>query len=152
MTVKQRLIEFAKSQERSVRAFEIKCGLTIGYINAIRVSIQPDKIESIASHYPNLNTEWLLTGNGNMLKTTDNMRITDINNESMTVSDLVKAINNLSEAAIMNAKAAVINAESNKQTSNNVERMLDMLNNKTDKQKKKTSTVEVMKNNVAKNA
>ena len=152
MTVKQRLIEFAKSQERSVRAFEIKCGLTIGYINAIRVSIQPDKIESIASHYPNLNTEWLLTGNGNMLKTTDNMRITDINNESMTVSDLVKAINNLSEAAIMNAKAAVINDESNKQTSNNVERMLDMLNNKTDKQKKKTSTVEVMKNNVAKNA
>ena len=38
MSVKQRLISFAKSQEKSVRAFEIKCGLTIGYINAIRVS------------------------------------------------------------------------------------------------------------------
>lgn len=68
MSVKQRIIEFAKTQERSVRAFEIKAGLTVGYINAIRVSIQPDKLKCIASHYPNLNTGWLLTGEGEMLK------------------------------------------------------------------------------------
>lgn len=68
MSVKERLIKFAKSQERSVRAFEIKCGLTVGYINAIRVSIQPDKVQSIVLHYPNLNTGWLLTGDGKMLK------------------------------------------------------------------------------------
>lgn len=67
MSVKQRLIEFAKSQEKSVRAFEIKSGLTIGYINSIRVSIQPDKLKCIASHYPNLNAEWLFTGEGEML-------------------------------------------------------------------------------------
>lgn len=71
MSVKQRLISFAKSQEKSVRAFEIKCGLTIGYINAIRVSISPDKIQSIVSHYPALNTEWLMTGEGAMLKSTN---------------------------------------------------------------------------------
>ena len=69
MTVKQRLIAFAKTKEKSVRAFEIKTGLTVGYVNAIRVSIQPDKIQRIASHYPDLNTEWLLTGEGEMLKT-----------------------------------------------------------------------------------
>lgn len=68
MSVKERLIKFAKSKERSVRAFEIRCGLTIGYINAIRVSIHPDKIRSIASCYPDLNTGWLLTGEGEMLK------------------------------------------------------------------------------------
>lgn len=68
MSVKERLKIFAKSQEKSVRAFEEKCGLTIGYINAIRVSIQPDKIQRIASHYPDMNTGWLLTGNGKMLK------------------------------------------------------------------------------------
>lgn len=66
-TVKQRLIIFAKSKERSVRAFEKKVGLTIGYINAIRISIQPDKVERITSHYPDLNTTWLLTGKGEML-------------------------------------------------------------------------------------
>lgn len=68
MTVKERIKVFAKSQERSVRAFEIKCGLNIGYVNAIRISIQPDKIQSIASHYPNLNIDWLLTGEGEMIK------------------------------------------------------------------------------------
>lgn len=67
MSVKERIKIFAKSQEKSVRAFEIKCGLTIGYINAIRTSIQPDKIQSIASHYPTLNTGWLMTGSGEML-------------------------------------------------------------------------------------
>lgn len=73
MSVKQRLIEFAKAKERSVRAFEIKVGLTIGYINTIRVSIQPDKIQSIVSHYPDLNAEWLLTGKGSMLKAGTNV-------------------------------------------------------------------------------
>lgn len=68
MSVKQRLIEFAKSQEKFVKTFETKCGLTIGYVNAIRVSIHPDKILKIISQYPNLNTEWLLTGEGERLK------------------------------------------------------------------------------------
>jgi hypothetical protein len=70
MTVKERLTIFAKSQERSVRAFESKAGLNYGYINSIRVSIQPDKIKSIASNYVNLNVDWLLTGEGNMLRQT----------------------------------------------------------------------------------
>lgn len=67
-TVKERLKEFAKYKEKSIRVFEIKCGLTLGYINAIRVSLQPDKIQRIASQYPDLNTSWLLTGEGGMLK------------------------------------------------------------------------------------
>ena len=34
----------------------------------MRVSLQPDKIESIALNYPQLNVDWLLTGEGQMLK------------------------------------------------------------------------------------
>lgn len=65
-SVKQRIKEFAKYKERSVRSFESKVGLTLGYVNAIRKSIQPDKIERIASTYPDLNISWLLTGEGDM--------------------------------------------------------------------------------------
>lgn len=68
MTIKERLIKFAKSKERSVRAFERETGLTIGYINTIRVSIQPDKLQRIASRYPDLNAEWLMTGVGSMTR------------------------------------------------------------------------------------
>lgn len=68
MTVKERLIKFAKTKERSIRAFEKNAGLNIGYINAIRVSIQPEKLKSITGRYPDLNTGWLLTGEGEMLR------------------------------------------------------------------------------------
>ena len=127
MTVKKRLIEFAKSQERSVRAFESKAGLNEGYINAIRVSIQPDKLQCIASNYPNLNTGWLMTGKGTMLKKDQLSLEVNGSNKPLSINDLVKAINNLSEAAIVNANAAMKNAEANDRYSKNMERMLDML-------------------------
>lgn len=83
MSVKQRLVEFAKFKERSVRQFEMNCGLTVGYINAIRVSVQPDKVNSIALHYPDLNTGWLLTGEGEMLKSSSD---TSTNNNELLAS------------------------------------------------------------------
>ncbi len=67
-TVKERLIKFLKYKSVSKRAFEIQCGLSNGYVSNIRVSIQPDKIEQISKQYPDLNTGWLLTGEGEMLK------------------------------------------------------------------------------------
>lgn len=70
-TVKERLISFLKSETVSQRAFEIKVGLSNGYVNNIRVSIQPDKVQKIALSYPQLNTGWLLTGEGEMLKSGD---------------------------------------------------------------------------------
>lgn len=69
MTVKERLKEFISYKGMSIRAFEAKCGLSYGYIANIRVSIQPDKVTNIAEQFPDLNTGWLLTGEGNMLKT-----------------------------------------------------------------------------------
>lgn len=83
MSVKQRLVEFAKFKERSVRQFEMNCGLTVGYINAIRVSVQPDKVNSIALYYPDLNTGWLLTGEGEMLKSSSD---TSTNNNELLAS------------------------------------------------------------------
>lgn len=68
MTIKEGLVKFAKSKERSVRAFEREAGLTIGYVNTIRVSVQPDKLQRTASRYPDLNTEWLMTGVGPMTR------------------------------------------------------------------------------------
>lgn len=68
MTVKERLKMFIQYANISVRRFEHSCGLSYGYVNSIRVSIQPDKIESIATQFPDLNTGWLLTGEGTMLR------------------------------------------------------------------------------------
>lgn len=68
MTVKERLIEYIKSIGISQGKFEKSVGLSNGYVNNIRKSIQPDKIQSISLCYPSLNTGWLLTGEGAMLR------------------------------------------------------------------------------------
>lgn len=69
MSVKERIKKYVSRKKISIREFERLSGLNYGYVNAIRVSIQPDKIESIASYFNDLNIEWLLTGEGEMLKT-----------------------------------------------------------------------------------
>ena len=68
MSVKERLKEFINYKGISVRSFEAKCGFSYGYIANMRVSMQPEKVTSIAERYPELNTGWLLTGEGDMLK------------------------------------------------------------------------------------
>ena len=68
-TVKQRLICFLKYKHLSQAKFESKIGLSNGYVNNIRKSLQPDKLQRIAQSFPELNITWLLTGEGEMLRT-----------------------------------------------------------------------------------
>lgn len=68
MSVKERLKEYIKYKKLSDRAFCIKVGLSPTYVSSMKVSIQPDKVNMIAVHFPDLNTGWLLTGEGEMLK------------------------------------------------------------------------------------
>lgn len=88
MTVKERIKAFIKFKEVSVRSFENKCGLSYGYINNMRVSIQPDKITNIATQYPDLNTGWLLTGEGEMLKSEEKPNTPLISTETVPMSVL----------------------------------------------------------------
>lgn len=88
MTVKERIKTFIKYKDISVRSFEHKCGLSYGYINNMRVSIQPDKITSIAAQYPDLNTGWLLTGEGEMLKSEEKPITLSISTDTVPLSVL----------------------------------------------------------------
>lgn len=66
--VKQRLINYIKHKGISIRQFCLSIGASPSFVANIVKSIQPDKINSIANQYPDLNTGWLLTGEGKMLK------------------------------------------------------------------------------------
>lgn len=67
-TVKDRLISFIKFKGLNKNRFEELCGLSKRYVSNISVSIQPDKIKKISLVFPELNTGWLLSGEGEMLK------------------------------------------------------------------------------------
>ena len=67
MTVKERLIRFLKYKNISQKDFANKVGVSSGYVNAIRESIQPKTLNKIAMQFPDLNKGWLMTGDGEMI-------------------------------------------------------------------------------------
>lgn len=67
VSVKQRLIQFIKYKGIGQGKFEKTVGLSNGYINQLRHSPSPQKIQMIIGVYPDLNQSWLLTGEGEML-------------------------------------------------------------------------------------
>ena len=69
-TIKQRLKIFIAYKKISTRAFEAACGSSYGFVGNMRNSMQPDKTMRISQCYPELNTGWLMTGEGEMLKPT----------------------------------------------------------------------------------
>lgn len=66
-TVKNRLKAYISYRGIGQAKFEKICGLANGYVNNIRQSITPEKLQKIALSCPDLNTGWLITGEGNML-------------------------------------------------------------------------------------
>lgn len=60
--VKERLVAFLADIGWSQSKFERECGLSNGYVNNIRQSIQPDKLQRIAQRFPALNISWLMIG------------------------------------------------------------------------------------------
>ena len=68
MTVKERLITYLDYKKVSKSDFGRSIGVSSAYVTSMRKSIDPEKLQSIAKNYPDLNTGWLMTGEGEMLK------------------------------------------------------------------------------------
>lgn len=67
-SVKERLIAYLEHIGINKSEFGRRIGVSSAFITSMRKSIQPDKIAAIQREFHDLNTEWLLTGEGDMLK------------------------------------------------------------------------------------
>lgn len=70
MEIKDRLALYLKDKRLSIREFERRCGLSNGVAGRISSTTQPSTLNKIAAS-SDLNLDWLFTGQGNMLKGTD---------------------------------------------------------------------------------
>lgn len=77
MSVKERIREFIKFKGMSERQFCLKVGVSSTYVSSMRISIKPDKLLKISKAFPELNTTWLITGDGEMLRQTNGMSPTE---------------------------------------------------------------------------
>lgn len=78
-----RLMLFINHSGLSARQFDLSIGASNGYtlrMQKNRASIGSDVIENILNTYPDLNVVWLLTGNGEMLKSQQAADILDFDN------------------------------------------------------------------------
>lgn len=69
MTLKDRIKIYCTRKNIPISGFERKSGLSNGYFNQVSKRPSSKKIDNISTAFPDLNIDWLLTGEGEMLKT-----------------------------------------------------------------------------------
>lgn len=67
MGVKERTKMFAEHRGMPISKFESMCGLSNGYISAMRKGFGREKLNNVLRTFPDLNREWLLYGEGEMI-------------------------------------------------------------------------------------
>lgn len=68
MTTKERTLRFITAKGLSIKKFEEMCGLSNGYINSMKSGYGNNKLAQVLSAFPELNRDWLVYGEGEMLR------------------------------------------------------------------------------------
>lgn len=68
MSLKERVQEYCTYKNIALSRFEKTAGLSNGYFNQVTKRPSQGKLDKISDSFPELNIDWLLTGNGEMLK------------------------------------------------------------------------------------
>lgn len=78
--IKERLLQIIDHEKISVSQFERWSGLSNGYIKNIRKSISTDKLDGILRAFPDINRDWLIRGEGDMISesTTDPPQVVQV--------------------------------------------------------------------------
>lgn len=94
--VKDRLKQFIMFKNISTREFERQIGVSYGFIGNMSKSTSPDKVIKISHQFPELNMTWLLTGEGEMLRTDSRPEQDDDRNSLLaTIASQQKTIERL---------------------------------------------------------
>jgi phage repressor protein C with HTH and peptisase S24 domain len=108
-TVKERLILFIETLGISTRAFEKGCGLSNGYIKALKSAPSVDKVRMILDRFPSLSYSWLMTGEGEMMQ-----RVVPADLTPITGQETEKELDAIAGEAKMAREANKLASEANK--------------------------------------
>ncbi len=131
-TVKQRLMKFIAAKEISLRTFAKMTGLSSSYISNLKSSPSANKLNNILSAFPELNPDWLMTGEGTMLKTItqtshgDNSPNIAGNGNTVNMPTLDKALDEIAEMRKLLEKSI----QNNKEQADNFFAIIEKLSEK----------------------
>ena len=70
-TIKDRILMIIEANGMTQYRFETLCGLSSGYIKSIGEDVGSTKLAKILSKFPNISPDWLILGEGEMLRKDD---------------------------------------------------------------------------------
>ena len=114
MTIKERIYSFIEYKGISIKRFEELCDLSNGYISSMRKGFGRDKLNNVLTVFPDLNRDWLLYGEGEMIKSNNTIINSPVGNNSTQIagnsnsincSSLDKAIDEIGEQRKLVAKS-----------------------------------------------
>ena len=118
MNVKERINIFIEYKGIPIKKFEEKCGLSNGYISSMRKGFGEEKLNNVLTAFPELNRDWLLYGEGDMLKSPvqeikgdNNTQIAGNSNNVNTSVEMQIALNEISEMRKLVQEQVRINKE-----------------------------------------
>lgn len=95
MRLIDRLYKYLEHKSTTAYAFEKTCGIANGYLKKQyngKGSVGSDILDKIHKHYPDLNTLWLLTGEGEMLSWNEEDQVTEQEKKYQNVKDEMIAL------------------------------------------------------------
>jgi len=117
MTDKEKIIQYLKVKNVSKNKFYKKTGFSVGFLDS-GSSLGVDKLRIIIDNYPDFNSSWLLTGEGEMLLTEEKKQDTDVSSirDCENCEHLKEKIDMLQQ--LLESKTETIRAYQSKESSN----------------------------------
>lgn len=100
MDIKERFGQFIEYKKLSKRKFQESIGVSNSYIQNISTGIGADVLKRIKTAYPELNTDWLIDGEGEMIRPEQN--VSDISNSTVVGANVNGNGNNISHTDTSN--------------------------------------------------
>lgn len=126
-TIKDRLFKFLEHIDMKPFEFERACKLSNGFCSKINEKVRDSSLMLISNAFPQLNTDWLKTGFGDMLLPLEEPTYLE---HSSDIQTLLKMMSEFVSLGKKNADANLINAEANKMNAKNLERLIELIENK----------------------
>ncbi|MCD7962581.1 MAG: hypothetical protein LUF90_03315 [Rikenellaceae bacterium] len=131
-TIIDRVNVFIKSKNIRKAQFEKMCGLSNGYLNSVKKKIGSKKLEDILSVFPELNKDWLLTGEGEMCsekrKNRDEPDMKDFSAILDSYTKIASAMEKIADSSYNVSEANKILAHSNSELVTKLAQLMDEIN------------------------
>jgi len=83
MTIKERILIFVDYKKISVSQFEKASNLSNGYISNMRKNFSAEKLSYVLKAFPDLNRDWLIYGEGDMLISKQSNKVAPIKDDEL---------------------------------------------------------------------